>query len=175
MSLISKFNSSRNSFRNNRRWRISLNSLLIHLMPLGAAPMNVGDSEIPEGLYYTKEHEWMKIEGDKCRVGITDHAQKSLHEVVYVDLPNIGRTLAQNAVFGTVESVKAVSELYSPVTGEVVEKNEKLIDSPELVNQEPYGAGWIVVVKSSHLQDDLKALLNTEAYAKFLEEVTKKK
>jgi glycine cleavage system H protein len=136
--------------------------------------MNASQSKIPEGLYYTKEHEWMKIEDDKCRVGITDHAQNALHEVVYVDLPNIGTSLIQNAVFGTVESVKAVSELYSPVAGEVVERNEKLTDSPELVNQEPYGAGWIVVVKPSHLQDDLRNLLHAEAYGKFLQEVTKK-
>lgn len=137
--------------------------------------MKADNSETPEELYYTKEHEWMKIEGDKCRIGITDYAQKSLHEVVYVDLPNVSKTLTQGAVFGTVESVKAVSELYSPVAGEVVERNEKLIDSPELVNQEPYGAGWIVVVKPSRLQDDLKTLLKAESYAKFLLEVTKKK
>lgn len=137
--------------------------------------MKADNSETPEGLYYTKEHEWMKIEGDKCRIGITDYAQKSLHEVVYVDLPNVGKTLTQSAVFGTVESVKVVSELYSPVAGEVVERNEKLVDSPELVNQEPYGAGWIVVVKPSRLQDDLKTLLKADTYAKFLLEVTKKK
>ena len=102
-------------------------------------------------------------------------AQKSLHEVVYVDLPNIGKTLAQNVTFGTVESVKAVSELYSPVTGEVIERNEKLTNSPELVNQDPYGAGWIVVVKPSRLQDDLKALMNAEGYGKLLQELTKNK
>ena len=137
--------------------------------------MKADNRETPEGLYYTKEHEWMKIEGDKCRIGITDYAQESLHEVVYVDLPNVGKALTQGAVFGTVESVKAVSELYSPVAGEVVERNEKLVDSPELVNQEPYGSGWIVVVKPSRLQDDLKTLLKAETYAKFLLEVTKKK
>jgi len=117
----------------------------------------------------------MKVEADKCRVGITDYAQKSLHEVVYVDLPNVSKSLTQNATFGTVESVKAVSELYSPVSGEVAERNEKLVDSPELVNQDPYGAGWIVVVKPSHLQDELKALLDAQGYANFLQEVTKKK
>ena len=137
--------------------------------------MKVDDTEVPEDLYYTKEHEWMKIENDKCRVGITDYAQNSLHEVVYVDLPNIGKVLAQNAIFGTVESVKAVSELYSPLSGEVVERNEKLVDSPELVNQQPYGSGWIVIVKPSRLNDDLKSLLNAEGYAAFLQEVTKKK
>jgi glycine cleavage system H protein len=137
--------------------------------------MKVDDTEVPEDLYYTKEHEWMKVENDKCRVGITDYAQNSLHEVVYVDLPNIGKVLAQNAIFGTVESVKAVSELYSPLSGEVVERNEKLVDSPELVNQQPYGGGWIVIVKPSRLNDDLKSLLKAESYAAFLQEITKKK
>ena len=137
--------------------------------------MKVADSEIREGLYYTKEHEWMKLENEKCRVGITDYAQKSLHEVVYVDLPNVGKALTQNVTFGTVESVKAVSELYSPVSGEVVERNENLVESPELVNQDPYGAGWIVIVKPSRLPDDLKTLMDAEGYVGFLEEVTKKK
>jgi glycine cleavage system H protein len=108
-------------------------------------------------------------------VGITDYAQKSLHEVVYVDLPNVGKALTQNAVFGTVESVKAVSELYSPVSGEIVQRNEELVNSPELVNKQPYGTGWIVLVKPSRLQDELKALLNAQGYAEFLQEVAKKK
>jgi len=137
--------------------------------------VKVADFDIPEGLHYSKEHEWMKIENGKCRVGVTDYAQKSLHEVVYVDLPTLGKTLTQNVTFGTVESVKAVSELYSPVSGEVAERNEKLLDSPELVNQDPYGAGWIVVVTPSQLQGDVEALLNDEGYAKFLQELTKKK
>ena len=137
--------------------------------------MKVDDTEVPDDLHYTKEHEWVKIENDRCRVGITDYAQRSLHEVVYVDLPNIGKALTQNAIFGTVESVKAVSELYSPVSGDVTERNDKLVDSPELVNQEPYGTGWIVVVKPSRLQDDLKTLLDAKTYASFLQEVTKKK
>ncbi len=137
--------------------------------------MKVLDSVILEELYYTKEHEWMKVEHERCRVGITDYAQKSLHEVVYVDLPNVGKALTQNVAFGTAESVKAVSELYSPVSGEVSERNEKLLDAPELLNQDPYGAGWIVIVKPSRLQDDLKGLLNADGYAKFLQEVAKKK
>ncbi|MGA2791863.1 MAG: glycine cleavage system protein GcvH [Candidatus Bathyarchaeia archaeon] len=134
----------------------------------------VANSEVREGLYYTKEHEWMKVENGKCRVGVTDYAQKALHEVVYVDLPNVGKALTQNIAFGTVESVKAVSELYSPVSGEVAERNEKLVESPELVNQDPYGAGWIVIVKPSRLPADLQALLNAEGYVSFLEELTKK-
>ena len=137
--------------------------------------MKVDDMEVPDDLHYTKEHEWMKIENDKCRVGITDYAQRTLHEVVYVDLPNVGKSLTQSAIFGTVESVKAVSELYSPVSGEVIERNDKLVDSPELVNQQPYAAGWIVVVKPSRLQEDLRTLLDAKGYASYLQEVTKKK
>jgi glycine cleavage system H protein len=137
--------------------------------------MKVDDYEIPEGLRYTKEHEWITVEAEKCRIGVTDYAQKSLHEVVYVDLPQVGRQLKQSEVFGTVESVKAVSELYSPVSGEITERNEGLIQSPELVNQDPYGAGWIVIVKPSRLEEDTKALLTAESYASYLKELTKKK
>ena len=137
--------------------------------------MKVDDFEIPDGLRYTKEHEWIMVEGEKGRVGITDYAQKSLHEVVYVDLPPLGKVLAGRESFGTVESVKAVSELYSPVSGEIFERNEKLVQSPELVNQDPYGAGWIVTIKPSRLDDDLKLLLNAETYANYLKELTKKK
>ena len=137
--------------------------------------MKVDGYEIPEALRYTKEHEWILVEGEKCRVGITDYAQKSLHEVVYVDLPQIGKQLSQSEVFGTVESVKAVSELYLPVSGEIIERNERLVQSPELVNQEPYGAGWIVVVKPSRLEADTKALLTAESYASYLKELAKKK
>jgi glycine cleavage system H protein len=133
------------------------------------------DYKIPEGFYYTREHEWMKIENANCRIGITDYAQETLHEVVYVDLPDIRRNLTQNRTFGTVESVKAVSELYSPISGEVVERNDRLVSTPELVNQDPYGAGWVVVVKPSHLNDELKVLLSASDYAKFLEELVKKK
>jgi len=137
--------------------------------------VKVGDYEVPDGFLYTKEHEWLKVENERCRVGITDYAQKTLHEVVYVDLPPKGKTLTQNASFGTVESVKAVSELYSPISGEIIERNDKLTDVPELVNQEPYGAGWIVVVKPSRLEEDLKNLLTETAYAKFIEQYVKKK
>jgi glycine cleavage system H protein len=137
--------------------------------------MKFNDLDVPDDLHYTKEHEWVKVEGGKCRVGVTDYAQKTLHEVVYVDMPSIGKSLTRDASLGTVESVKAVSELYSPVSGEVAERNEKLVNSPELVNQEPYGAGWIVIVKPSHVDDDLKTLMDAQNYVKLLEEITKKK
>ena len=145
-----------------------------HTSP-GEVPLKLDDYEILNGLQYTKEHEWIIVEAEKCRVGITDYAQKSLHEVVYVDLPQVGKQVKQSEVFGTVESVKAVSELYSPVSGEIAERNEKLVQSPELVNQEPYGAGWIVIVKPSQLEIDKKTLLTADGYATFLKELTKKK
>ncbi len=136
--------------------------------------MKIGEYEILEGLYYTREHEWMKVENEKCRIGVTDYAQKTLHEVVYVDLPTLGKLLTQNASLGTVESVKAVSEMYSPISGEVVERNESLVNSPELVNQDPYGAAWIAVVKPSRLNDELKLLLSHNDYAEFLNQLVKK-
>jgi glycine cleavage system H protein len=138
-------------------------------------PEMVGEYEVREGMYYSKEHEWMKIENEKCRVGVTDYAQKTLHEVVYVDLPNLGQKTTQNESFGTVESVKAVSEIYSPISGEIMERNEKLVNSPELVNEDPYGSGWIVVVKPSRLNDELKNLLSNTDYARFIGELVKKK
>ncbi|MGA2783310.1 MAG: glycine cleavage system protein GcvH [Candidatus Bathyarchaeia archaeon] len=141
---------------------------------VSAVPV-IDNYEVRERMYYTKEHEWMKVENGMCRVGITDYAQKTLHEVVYVDLPPLGQKVTQNASFGTVESVKAVSEMYSPISGEIVERNEKLVNSPETVNEDPYGSGWIVVVKASHLDDELKNLLSHEAYAKYIEELIKKK
>jgi len=137
--------------------------------------MKIGEYEILEGLYYTREHEWMKLEGEKCRIGVTDYAQKTLHEVVYVDLPARGKIVTQNASLGTVESVKAVSEMYSPISGEVAERNETLVNSPEMVNQDPYGAGWIAVVKPSRLKDELKLLLGHSDYAAYLDQLVKKR
>jgi len=137
--------------------------------------MKIGEYEILKGLYYTREHEWMKIENEQCRIGITDYAQKTLHEVVYVDLPARGKALTQNASLGTVESVKAVSEMYSPISGEVTERNESLVNSPEMVNQDPYGAGWIAVVKPSCLNDEVKILLSPNDYAEFLDQLVKKR
>lgn len=126
--------------------------------------------EVPEGLYYTEEHEWLKVlEDGKVLVGITDYAQKSLHEVVYVELPELGDTVKQTEVFGAVESVKAVSDLYSPVTGVVEEVNEELIDSPEFINSEPYGKGWIVKIEPKNFEDEIENLLNADQYREYIE------
>jgi glycine cleavage system H protein len=122
----------------------------------------------PEGLKYTREHEWVKIEGDRGRVGITHYAQDQLGDVVFVELPKKGRPLRQMEAFGVVESVKAVSDLYSPVSGEVVEVNTALEKQPELVNQDPYGKGWMIVVKVKNAKE-LDALMTAQQYTAFLE------
>ena len=104
---------------------------------------------VPEGLSYTKEHEWIRQEGDVAVVGITHHAQDQLGDVVFVELPDVGTTVAEGDTFGTVESVKAVSDLYAPVSGEVIEINEGLEDAPDAVNSDAYGEGWMIKVKVS--------------------------
>ena len=108
----------------------------------------------PADLKYTKDHEWVKITGSDARVGITDYAQKQLGDVVYLELPDVGRQLTKGDVFGTIESVKAVSELYAPVTGEVVEVNRALAEKPEAVNSKPHES-WMIVLKISGSNDDL--------------------
>jgi len=122
---------------------------------------------IPADLKYTKEHEWVRIEGDIATLGITDHAQEALGDIVFVELPEVGRTLAAGEAFAVVESVKAVSDVYAPVGGEVIEVNSALEDAPEQVNGEPYGSGWIAKVKMS---GDSVELMDEAAYATFLEE-----
>jgi glycine cleavage system H protein len=135
----------------------------------------VDGKEIPAELRYTKEHEWVRVEGERCRIGITDYAQNSLHEVVYADLPKVGRVLGKGESFGTVESVKAVSEVYSPVSGEVLETNQKLVDAPELVNQQPYGEGWLVLMRPSKLGEELSSLMSAKEYGELLERLSKEK
>src|SRR2546428_9943676 len=101
---------------------------------------------VPDDLFYTESHEWLRPEGENGRVGITDHAQTELTDVVYVELPPVGKVVKQGEPIGTVESVKAASEIFAPVAGKVVEANKTLADQPELVNKDPYGAGWMAVL-----------------------------
>ena len=122
---------------------------------------------IPENLYYTKDHEWAKVEGDSAVVGITDHAQESLGEVTFVELPQMGKSITQHGQIGTVESSKAASDIYSPVAGTVTEVNEKLESEPELINKDCYGAGWICKVKVSDLAG-VKNLMNAKQYDEYL-------
>jgi glycine cleavage system H protein len=121
----------------------------------------------PTDLRYTKEHEWIRMEGDRGRVGITHHAQNALGDVVFVELPKVGRALKQMETFGVVESVKAVSDLYCPVSGQVVEANPALEGKPELVNQDCYGAGWMIVVKVANAKE-LDNLMDAKAYEAYL-------
>lgn len=118
---------------------------------------------IPTDLRYTKEHEWIRVDGDSATVGITEFAAAQLGDIVFVELPEPGASVEQFATFGVVESVKAVSDLFAPIAGEVVERNEALTDTPELVNQDPYGAGWMVRVRVAEA-DQLAELLDAAAY-----------
>jgi len=132
------------------------------------------DFTVPDGLYYTKEHEWLRVEGDKCRVGVTDYAQNSLHEIVYVELPKLGARVAQMQSIGTVESVKAVADVYSPIAGEVLEVNNTLSDAPELVNKTPYSDGWITLIRPADMKKDLGTLMSPQAYKDLLKKISEK-
>ena len=124
-------------------------------------------SKIPEDLRYTKDHEWAKMEGSRARIGITDHAQSELTDVVYVEFPPVGKAVARGEVLGTVESVKAVSEIFAPLSGKVVEVNKVLDDTPEQVNKDPYGAGWMVLLELTN-SAETSELLDAAGYRKLI-------
>ena len=126
----------------------------------------------PEDLHYAPSHEWVRVEGETGTIGITDHAQKELGEVVFVDLPDVGELFDAGQEFGTIESVKAVSELFLPIAGEIMETNKVLTDEPGAVNEDPHGDGWLVKVKVS-TDHELHGLLNAADYEKFVEEEAK--
>lgn len=125
--------------------------------------------DFPDHLKYTKEHEWARIEDGSVVVGVTDYAQESLGEVVYVELPEEGSAVVMGEAFGVIESTKAVSDLYSPVTGTVIEVNDSLLDSPELINEDPYDEGWILRIELSD-PSELDQLLDAPSYASYVEE-----
>ncbi|MEP7060540.1 MAG: glycine cleavage system protein GcvH [Actinomycetota bacterium] len=124
--------------------------------------------EFPEDLRYTKEHEWARREGGRVRIGITDFAQDALGDVVYVDLPDVGATLRAHEPFGEVESTKSVSDVFSPLSGSILEKNPLIADAPELVNQQPYGDGWLIVIEAAE-PDAFDALLHVADYKALVE------
>ncbi|WP_042142931.1 glycine cleavage system protein GcvH [Paucisalibacillus sp. EB02] len=124
---------------------------------------------LPNGLLYSKEHEWVKKEGNTVRIGITDFAQDELGDIVFVELPEVGDEISVDEPFGSVESVKTVSELYAPISGKVVEVNSDLEDSPELVNESPYENAWMIVVELSN-ESELDELLSPEAYKELIEQ-----
>jgi glycine cleavage system H protein len=125
--------------------------------------VKVDDYEVVEGLYYSKDYFWVKIENGKARMGITDYAQKQLREIVYAELPSVGETIKQNEPFGSVESVKAVSDLIAPLSGTIEKVNEEVTSKPELLNEDPYGKGWLLVVTPSNLDEELKNLMDFNA------------
>jgi glycine cleavage system H protein len=124
---------------------------------------------VPAELKYSRSHEWVRVEGDTALVGITDHAQAELGDITYLELPETGRMLAEDEIFGTVESVKAVSDLYSPLSGEVVEVNTEITDAAETINQDAYGAGWMIRIKMSN-PEELDHLLSAEQYEQLIRE-----
>jgi glycine cleavage system H protein len=123
--------------------------------------------DFPATLHYTKDHEWLRVEGDVAYIGITDHAQRELGDIVYVDVDTVDKEVAQHDVFGTVEAVKTVSDLFSPITGTVLEVNAKLADAPETVNSDPYGDGWIIKMKVAN-PAEIDGLMTADAYSELV-------
>ncbi len=124
--------------------------------------------QIPSGLKYTKDHEWAKVDGDTVTVGITHHAQSALGDVVFVELPAVGAELTAHKTFGVVESIKAVSDLYSPISGKILEINSSIVNDPAIVNTDPYGKGWMIKISSSD-QSEIEVLLDAAQYTKLVE------
>ncbi len=135
--------------------------------------VKVEDYEVPENLYYHKEYLWASVENGKVKIGVSDFAQKQLRDIVYVELPDVGDTITQNEPFGTLESVKAVSDLIAPVSGTIEAVNEELESKPELLNEDPYGEGWLLIVAPTNLDADLKAIMNFDAAVEWHKELAK--
>jgi len=135
--------------------------------------VKVEDYEVPENLCYHKEYLWAKKEDGKVKIGMIDFAQKQLNDIVFVELPSVGDTVTQGEPFGTLESVKAVSDLVAPVNGTIETINEELESKPELLNEDPYGAGWLLIVAPTNLDEDLKALLDFNAAVEWHKELIK--
>ena len=134
--------------------------------------MKFEDYEIQDYRFYSEEHEWVISEGGKLKVGITDYAVKALHDVVYVNLPQVGHDVRQGGNLGSVESIKAVSDIFSPVSGKVESVNDRLISSPEIVNQSPYSEGWLVEISPSMWPSEKGNLLDAQSYADYLKRLT---
>jgi glycine cleavage system H protein len=135
--------------------------------------VKVDNYEVPEGLYYSKDFEWIKIEGDQVRMGITDYAQKQLREIVYAELPDAGTEVQQNEPYGTLESVKAVSDLVAAISGTIEEVNSEVQSKPEILNEDPYVQGWLLVVKPANLQAELANLMDFDKAVEWHKNQTK--
>ena len=130
--------------------------------------------EVRNNLLYTRDHEWLKVEGKHALMGITDYAQKSLHEIIYVELPNVNQRVNQGEPIGSVESVKATSDIFSPVSGKVMEVNDTLMNSPEAINESPYEEGWILRIEIAR-EPELENLMDPDEYRRYLEEMEEQK
>ena len=135
--------------------------------------VKVDDYEVAEGLYYSKDWMWAKVEDSKVRIGITDYAQKQLNEVVFAELPSVGDEVEKDEPFGTVESVKSVSDLTAPVSGTIEEVNDEVADSPDILNDDPFNRGWLIVVTPTNLEEDLKTLMDFKASVEWHRELAK--
>jgi len=135
--------------------------------------VKVDDFEVAEGLYYSKDWMWVRVEDGKVRIGITDYAQKQLSEVVFAELPNVGDKAVKGEPLGTVESVKAVSDLIAPVSGKIEEVNAEVSNSPEILNEDPYNKGWLIIVSPTSLEQDLKALMDFKKAVEWHKELAK--
>ena len=131
------------------------------------------DYEVKEGLYYSKDYLWVELEDGKARIGLTDYAQKQLRDILVVDLPDVGTEIEKGEPFGSVESAKTVSDLIAPLSGVVEEVNEAVVDNPGLINEDPYGEGWVIVVSPTKLDEELKELMDFDAAVKWHEELVK--
>ena len=133
----------------------------------------VNDYEVVEGLYYSKDYRWVRVEDGKARIGVTDYAQKQMRDIVFVELPSAGDTLGLNEPFGTVESVKAVSDLVAPLSGMIEEVNEEVDSRPELLNEDPYGEGWLIIISPTNLKTELKGLMDFNKAVEWHKEIIK--
>jgi len=135
--------------------------------------VKVDDFEVVEGLHYSKEFEWVRVEDGKVRIGITEYAQKQLREIVFAELPNVGDEVKQNDPYGTVESVKAVSDLVAPLSGKIEEVNQEVLDKPELINEDPYKKGWLLVISPTNLDAELKNIMDFNKAVEWHKELIK--
>lgn len=135
--------------------------------------VKVAKFDVPEGLYYSKDHFWVSLENGNVKIGVSDYAQKQLREIVFVELPSEGDTLERNEPFGTLESVKAVSDLIAPLSGSIQEVNEEVGNNPEVLNEDPYGEGWLLMLSPTNLDEELKELMDFEKAVKWYKELTK--
>lgn len=135
--------------------------------------VKVDDFEVVEGLHYSKEFEWVRVEDGKVRIGITEYAQKQLREIVFAELPSVGDEVKQNDPYGTVESVKAVSDLVAPLSGTIEEVNQEVLDKPELINEDPYKKGWLLVISPTNLDAELKNIMDFNKAVEWHKELKK--